>query len=142
MTYSITFTATTVTVRKGTYCVRSTTNPDLIGAYASLHALHGDLVLPHIWQDMLSRPAGHKPQAQANREFSTVQPHMPIGGAKTAPMFSPTMQPRVQKSFGLRAHGVETAYRSEDYLINDKPVIIKTGPVRSFLDPIAKFRSE
>lgn len=119
MTYSITFTATTVTVRKGLVGVRSTTNPALIGAYASLYALHGDKVLPHVWQDIAGHaPAKAEPVPARNASVTRSVAYPPTGCAQSVPLFGATMQPRLPvKPFGLKAHGVETQYQSKNYYL-------------------------
>lgn len=98
MTYSITFTQTSCTIRKGAVCRRTTVTPALIAAYASLYALHGDKVLPRLWADMV-----HEQRVVAaivparNRDYTTTVPVAPTSPACSIPARGPTLQPRVSQ---------------------------------------------
>lgn len=116
MTYQIIFTATTVTVRKGAIGVRSSTNPDLIGAYASIYALHGEAALPRLWLDIAGiAPAKAQPVPVCNASASLMTPFPPTGCAYAVPDCGPTMQRRGVHLDHLRASGFETQYQSKHY---------------------------
>ncbi len=118
MTYQIIFTATTVTVRKGRIGVRSSTNPDLIGAYASIYALHGEAALPRLWLDIAGiAPAKAQPVPVMNAATTSMTPFPPTGCAYAVPDCGPTMQRRGVHLDHLRASGFETQYRSRDYYV-------------------------
>lgn len=118
MTYTLTITATSATIRKGRCGVRRTLNPDLIGAYASLYALHGEAVLPRIWDDIIGHPPAKGeaiPARNASRTLSVAYP--PTGCASVILDQGPTLQRGVQRRMPLRATGCETQYRSKDYYL-------------------------
>ena len=95
MTYSIHTTETTVTIRKGAVARRSTTCPQLIAAYRSLHALLGAAILPRLWADMINdhRTSPRSLLPQCNPDYVVSQSYVPTSPTRSIPAEGPTMQP-------------------------------------------------